>query len=84
MKPESIILLIIIPLIGAVCCLVEKFTRRVRLAPLASIVTLLLCLGLLGWLYPLVVQQQQMRYTIGGWPAAIGINHVFDGLSWMR
>ncbi|MDY0093380.1 MAG: proton-conducting transporter membrane subunit [Candidatus Vecturithrix sp.] len=83
MKPESIILLIIIPLIGAVCCLVEKFTRRVRLAPLASIVTLLLCLGLLGWLYPLVVQQQQMRYTIGGWPAAIGINHVFDGLSWM-
>lgn len=83
MKPESIILLIIIPLIGAVCCLVEKFTRRARLAPLASIVTLLLCLGLLGWLYPLVVQQQQMSYTIGGWPAAIGINHVFDGLSWM-
>jgi formate hydrogenlyase subunit 3/multisubunit Na+/H+ antiporter MnhD subunit len=78
-----IVLFVIIPLIGAFCCLLGKFWRCFPLAQIASITAVVCSLILLGLFYPSVLEYGQMTYTIGGWNETVGIQQYFDGLSWM-
>lgn len=79
---KFIILLIIMPLIGAFLCLLEKLFPRIRIAPAVCVLTLVLCLLVLGSLYPSIASNQHFTYTVGGWNEVAGIRQFFDGFTW--
>ncbi len=80
---DSLILLIIIPFIGAIPCLGVKIFRTPRLAPIACVLAISLCCVQLGRVYPALLQEGQTTYIVGGWPTLIGIQQFFDGLTWI-
>ncbi len=75
-------LLMIVPLIGAGVCLLEKAFPRAPLCKAASIIALLVSLALLIPLYPGETPQPVLS-VVGGWEASVGIQQVFDGLAWL-
>lgn len=78
------ILFVVIPLIGAFFCLLEKFLPRIPCAKLASISAVVACCILLGHLYPVVARDPGLiTYTVGGWNPIVGIQQWFDGLCWL-
>lgn len=80
--PNLVMLLMILPLLGAGLCLLGKFFRRPPFAPIVSVLTLLSAGGLLLYLYP-AGRTMRLVYTVGGWPASVGIQQAFDGLAWL-
>ena len=80
---DSLILLIVIPFIGALVCLGGKFFRPPWLAPGACAVTIITCGVQLVYVYPALLHERQVTYIVGGWPALIGIHQFFDGLAWI-
>ena len=80
---DSLILLIVIPFIGAFVCLGVKFFHTPRLAPIASILAIMFCCAQLTRAYPALRHQGQVTYIVGGWPALVGIRQFFDGLAWI-
>lgn len=80
---DSLILLVVIPFIGALVCLGGKFFRTPLLAPAASIVTIIACGFHLAYLYPVLQYTRQVTYIVGGWPTLVGIPQFFDGLAWL-
>lgn len=80
---DSLILLIIIPFLGACGCLVGKVSRHRRFAPILCLLTILACIVHLGMLYPEVLKHGSAVYVVGGWQSSVGINQYFDGLTWI-
>ena len=81
---ELIILLLIIPLAGAFLSALGKYIRRFPLAEISSLLAVVLCLGLLAFLYPAATRQAgPVRYELGGWPEPVGISIYLDGLAWI-
>lgn len=76
------VLLMIVPLIGAGVCLLEKTFPQARLCKVASIISLLVSLLLLMPFYPGQTPQPVIS-VVGGWEAFVGIQQVFDGLAWL-
>lgn len=78
---NAVVLLMIVPLLGAGICLLEKSFPRVRCCKAASAISLLMSFALLIPFYP--AQTQPVMSVVGGWEAFVGIQQVFDGLAWL-
>ncbi|GAK59661.1 NADH/Ubiquinone/plastoquinone (Complex I) [Candidatus Vecturithrix granuli] len=83
MMNDSLILLIVIPFMGALVCLGCKFFRTSWLAPLACMIALIACCAQLMRVYPALLHARQATYIVGGWSAVVGIRQLFDGLAWI-
>jgi len=71
-----LVLLIVLPLAGAILCFL--FPQRVKL--LGLITALVVTSSVLALCYQ-VVSQSVLHYAVGGWGAPLGINLYVDGLS---
>ena len=78
-----IVLFVVIPLVGAFFCLLEKFLPRFHLAKISSVAVIVACGVLLVILFPMVQSSGQIVYTVGGWNRRVGIQQWFDSFGWM-
>jgi multicomponent Na+:H+ antiporter subunit D len=80
---DLLILLLIIPLVGAVLAALGKYFR-LPLTEASSLLAVILCLGLLVVLYPSATEGgEPLQYRLGGWPAPVGVAIFLDGLAWI-
>jgi len=70
------VLVILLPLVGAVSCFL--WPRRAVTLGLITALGVVACVAGLGWQ---VVEQGAQRYAVGGWGAPLGIDLYVDGLS---
>jgi multicomponent Na+:H+ antiporter subunit D len=70
------VLVILLPLAGAVSCFL--WPRRAVTLGLITALGVVACVAGLGWQ---VVEQGAQRYAVGGWGAPLGIDLYVDGLS---
>ena len=72
------VMVILLPLVGAVSCFL--WPRRSVPLGLVTALGVVACVAGLGWQ---VVEQGVQRYAVGGWVAPLGIDLYADGLSWL-
>ncbi|MGM0675628.1 MAG: complex I subunit 5 family protein [Spirochaetota bacterium] len=86
---DFVILLIVLPLAGAIAPLAAKlpaFARKGRLVRallLLSVAPLVAGVAALIRLYPTVASGGPLSYTLGGFPVPVGIALEMDGLAWL-
>jgi formate hydrogenlyase subunit 3/multisubunit Na+/H+ antiporter MnhD subunit len=81
---ELLVLLLIVPLAGAVASAPGKYVRRFPLGQLCGLLSLCASLVLLVFLYPAVATgAEPLSYRLGNWPEPVGISLYLDGLGWV-
>lgn len=78
-----VLLLVLLPLLGAAVSLVEKSFPRSRVSQFTAPVTLLAAGILLVRLGVQLTGEAVLTYALGGWPEPFGIWLYLDGLSWL-
>jgi formate hydrogenlyase subunit 3/multisubunit Na+/H+ antiporter MnhD subunit len=80
---ELPVLLLIVPLAGAVLSALGQYWRRFPLAETSALLALGACLALLVPPAPAVlVMAETIVYELGGWSEPVGIALYLDGLAW--
>jgi len=71
-----VVMVILLPLVGAVSCFL--WSRRTVQLGLTTALGVVVCIAGLGWK---IVEHGAQRYAVGGWGAPLGIDLYADGLS---
>jgi formate hydrogenlyase subunit 3/multisubunit Na+/H+ antiporter MnhD subunit len=80
---ELVVLLLVVPLVGAVLSGLGRYVRRFPLAELAAVTALCACLGLLVPLAPAAFGGGgPLVYELGNWAEPVGIVLYLDSLAW--
>ncbi|NQT29375.1 MAG: hypothetical protein HQ596_02265 [Candidatus Saganbacteria bacterium] len=78
---HALILIIVIPLLGAFLTHLTKYTKLRRGAEIVSVASIVFALVLLLPMAKTILAGKTIQYNLGGWPPPIGITLTMDGLS---
>ena len=78
---NSLILIIVLPLLGAFLTHLTKYTKLKRGAEIVAFTSMGAALFILLSMSSAVMKGKTIQYSLGAWPAPIGISLALDGLS---
>jgi len=80
---QAPVVLVLLPLVAALCALIEKALPRVRIARVSALLGILAGVAVTLLAFPLVRSGVYPTLVVGGFDSVVGISLTLDGVGWI-